>query len=64
MNTENVTGTSLPRPLTKWWLRAGPPPIAANYAHGEIPGAQIYVPWWAWPLELLHRAVFGKVTLQ
>ena len=24
---------------------------------------ELYVPWWAWPLELAHRAVFGPVSL-
>jgi hypothetical protein len=24
---------------------------------------EVYVPWWAWPLELIHRAIFGRVIL-
>lgn len=23
---------------------------------------EVYVPWWAWPLEMAHRAIFGRQT--
>lgn len=27
------------------------------------PVVEFYVPWWAWPLEWMHRLVFGTVIL-
>ena len=62
MNANNyVRGKSLPRPFCKWWKRV-------RDRKGQIPqkGAfiqpciELYVPWWGWPFELLHRLIFGN----
>ena len=44
----------------RWWLNTrGCPPV--KYPDGTTgASAEIYVPFWAWPLEALHRAVFGR----
>lgn len=63
MKTKYTIGKSLPRPLCKWWLRT-------RDCKGQIPtdgwihpAIEFYVPFWAWPLELLHRAFFGNPKL-
>ena len=58
-------GTGRPRWLCRWWLLTRP------CARGEqldscgafSPSIEFFVPWWAWPLELLHRAIFGSTRL-
>jgi hypothetical protein len=52
------TGTVRSRYASRWWLRAGK--CEVNTREGWIGGAELYVPWWAWPFELLYRAVFGN----
>ena len=63
MTTEFTTGTCRPRPLTRWWLRTRFIEVI-TYDNGLI-GApmELYVPFWAWPLELLHRVVFGSTKI-
>ena len=52
----------LPRCLTKWWMRC------RSCQSVQIDGlwtacSEFYVPWWAWPLEIVHRLAFGKVKV-
>ena len=68
MSNENITKTALPIPLQRWWLRTrncklG---IQMNPEDGMPACIEFYVPWWAWPLELIHRAIFGypKLTVE
>ena len=52
-----------PRWLTRWWLRTQP--IQAEITPDGMVGAscEFHVPWWAWPLELAHWALFGRPRL-
>jgi len=56
---------SIGRPwyFCKWWLKCETYPLDKD-PDGFTHGAKIYVPWWAWPLELLHRLVFGYPKLE
>ena len=65
---ECVLGTELSVPLTKWWLKVRPckSAIQINANQGIPPCIEFYVPFWAWPFELLHRLyclIFGKDKL-
>jgi len=58
-------GNSRPRWLCRWWLRTREgQPIAGKNPCREISTCEFYVPWWGWPLELLHRAIFGYAKLE
>ena len=50
---ENVTIMQKPLWRCRWWLATRPVHDA------DMPVVEFYVPWWAWPLELCHRAIFG-----
>lgn len=44
---------------------AGSRQIDGRHPIYEIcPVHELYVPWWAWPFELIHRAIFGQVKLK
>lgn len=45
--------------LCRWWLRTR----KAGFTADGGPVHEFYVPWWGWPLELLHRAIFGHARL-
>lgn len=68
-NTQNVTlqikvRRALPLPLCRWWLKTRPCSRGIQLGPPNTPPAvEFYVPWWAWPLEWLHRLVFGAVVL-
>ena len=47
--------------LCKWWMRVEP--LKFEPSSRLQSGARFYVPWWAWPLELVHRAIFGRVKI-
>ena len=47
--------TQRPKLFCKWWLKTRP---CKNTVQTCI---EFYVPFWAWPFELLHRAFFGSV---
>lgn len=50
--------------MRRWWLK-GREVTPIRYADGTVGGCgELYVPLWAWPLELLHRAIFGRVHLK
>lgn len=63
MKTEMTVGKCLPLPLCKWWKRARPSTRGIQLNNGAPPCIELYVPWWAWPLELVHRAIFGNPKL-
>lgn len=68
-----LTGEANNRPAVKfesgkvfaaWWLGTRPCSRAVQIGPPGMPGIiEFYVPWWAWPLELIHRAVFGYPRL-
>ena len=57
---EYAVGTVRHPLLCRWWQRVREvEPI--RYADGSIGAChELYVPWWSWPLELLHRFIFGN----
>lgn len=61
-----VVGIGKRKIFTRWWLSTRPCKNAVQLNVGEgIPACvEFYVPIWAWPLELLHRVVFGTVKLE
>ncbi len=72
---ELIVVKSLPRPLCRWWLRTRPTKDAIQLPNGTYgsgntqvtvtgPVIEFYVPWWAWPMELLHRLVFGYKVIE
>jgi len=74
MNKQMKVGISLPKILCRWWLRIRPCKNGVQLSGADIrcDGITIiqmpaciesYVPWWAWPLELIHRSIFGHAKL-
>lgn len=59
-----VVGIARPWYFSRWWIKTRTI-VPTIYDNGLI-GAPIefYVPWYSWPLELLYRGIFGKVTLE
>lgn len=58
-------GKSLPKPCLKWWLHTRD--VKGQIAAPGVdlpPCIEFYVPWWAWPLELAHRMIFGREKIQ
>jgi hypothetical protein len=54
---------SQPKYLRRWWLRFRPCKtqiLASEYTGYAL---EFYVPWWAWPFELIHRMIFGRAKL-
>lgn len=66
MKEEYKVGTCRPLPFCRWWCRVRPLKNAVQLNAGEgIPAAvEFYVPWWAWPFELLHRLIFGSTKFK
>lgn len=58
MENEYIVGAARHKALCRWWIKSRP----VKSANGSA-AAELYVPFWALPLELLHRAVFGKATI-
>lgn len=52
--------------MRRWWLKTRPATNAVQINSGEgIPACvEFYVPFWAWPFELLHIILFGSTRLQ
>lgn len=49
----------------KWWIKSRihkKVKVIPPYLDYEI--CELYVPWWALPLEILHRIVFGHYKLE
>jgi hypothetical protein len=62
VNYEHVLVAARPWYLRRWWLRIRA--CESILLNGLWTAqAEFYVPWWSWPLELIHRFFFGKVTL-
>lgn len=54
---------SRPKYLRRWWLRTRPCKkqiLVSEYFDNPL---EFYVPWWAWPFELMHRMIFGRAKL-
>jgi len=65
MNDEYVTKTALPAPLRRWWLKTRECKAGIQLDGQGMPACvEYFVPWWAWPFELIHRAIFGHVRLE
>ena len=49
----------------RWWLKIRPckTAVPVNVGHGVSACLEFYIPFSAWPFELLHRCVFGKAKL-
>jgi hypothetical protein len=49
----------------RFWIKIRKTGDVLNVSDTELKHAihEFYVPWWAWPLELLHRIIYGKTTL-
>ena len=62
-NDEMTTATACHPMLSRWWLRTRhiAPVLHADGQWGA--SQELYVPFWAWPLELAHRALFGRAIL-
>jgi len=63
METQYEVCVGRPRWQCRWWLRSKPAPILPG-DDGLFHGAEMYVPWWAWPLDLAHRLIFGSTKLE
>jgi hypothetical protein len=65
METKYSYCKSLPKPLTRWWVKTRPCKNAVQLGPKGMPACvEFYVPWYAWPLELMHHAVFGKAVME
>lgn len=62
-NNEFITGTMLPWYQRRWWLRTRYHQTSVT-TEGIYPSGELYVPWWATPLEFVHRAFVGKSQLK
>ncbi len=63
MPHETTTIKARPLPLLKWWQRTRPRKRGIQLNTDLPPCVEFYVPWWGWPLELTHRAIFGTPKL-
>lgn len=66
-DTELKTATQKPLWQRRWWTRtklAYEPEGCPEYP--KLPEAvyEFYIPWWGWPFELVHRAIFGRVKMK
>ena len=62
MKTSYSTGTALHWIARKWWMRTRPC-VASITSEGIGGASEFYCPLWAWPLDLMHAALFGRTTL-
>ena len=66
-NNENIIGRQ--KLFCRWWCRTREVPNTdcwikiGNEEWKRVPITEFYIPWWSWPLEILHRMVFGKPKL-
>ena len=63
MGQEMKLGRALPWYLRKWWMRTRNV-VSVQTPQGWTGCAEFYVPFWAWPLEMLHRLMFGNSKLR
>lgn len=58
MNTEREKFTVANNKfLCRWWLKTRDCKDFPNLI-------ELYVPWWAWPLEIFHRLIFGSTKIK
>ena len=55
MKLNKYITASGPRWQKKWWMR-----IKKNEVDNQVTGIEVYVPWWGWPFEMLHRIFFKR----
>lgn len=55
-------GASAPIYKRRWWMRVRRT-VSVKTPEGWTASAELYVPFWAWPLELVHRWMFGTVKI-
>lgn len=53
---EYKIGKSRHKLLCRWWLKT------KTCCNSDI--IEFYVPWYAWPIELFHRLIFGYHKLE
>jgi len=63
MSMDYVYRKSRRRIFCRWWLRTRPVMNVKPSPFGQHAVREFFVPWWAWPLELLHRGIFGHTKL-
>lgn len=53
-----------PLPMPHWWIRTRPDRRGIQLdGQGLPPCVEFYVPWWAWPLDLVNRLLrFGPLA--
>ena len=60
----NITMQQKPLFMRRFWLKTRPCKDAVQVGDSGLPAChEFYVPWYAWPLELAYRAIFGKAVL-
>lgn len=64
MKEEYITEQARPILLCRWWLRTRPCKLGIQLNNDKYPCVEFYVPFWARPLELIYRLVFGSVKLK
>jgi len=61
---QNIEATQKPFYMRRWWVRTRPCKNAVQVGDSRLPACHEFcVPWYAWPLELAYRAIFGKAVL-
>lgn len=62
---ELISRESRHKLFTRWWVKTRPCKNCTQLEPKNLPPAvEFYVPWYAWPLELLHRLFFGVAMLE
>ena len=50
--------------LCRWWCKVRPT-TTGEQINKDIPHClEFYVPVWAWPLEIIHRLIFGSTKFK
>ncbi len=62
MDVQYQVGIARPWYKRRWWMRQRQI-VSVHTSQGWTGGAELYVPFWARPFELIHRAVFGAVKI-
>jgi len=63
-NTDDFKESQLePWFIRRWWLNCRVTTID-NINGSWVAASELYVPWWAWPFELLHRLIFGRAYIK
>ena len=64
MSNDYATVEAKPLWARRWWIstRECSPVLYANGLVGAC--HEFYVPLWAWPLELIHKVIFGSTKIE